>query len=207
MSHPFHGRDTAALYASQDRTRQRSDALLSAKASGRNISEVICGLADTTCLPARPTIIDVGLYHSPAPHLAICEIARTLRPQAAAIFVTKAADSYHELASLLAISGLDPAARKRPSLYETAHSGNLQHLTEQGGLRVDKIEHETHTFTFADLAHASAYLATCPQYPLAGQLRRPEALAAELRARLPDGPVTTTATINYVLARTTERTL
>ena len=97
-------------------------ALLSAEGSGRNISEVICGLADTTRLPARPTII------------------------------------------------------------------------------------ETHTFTFADLAHTSAYLATCPQYPLPDQLRRPEALAAELHARLPDGPVTTTATITYVLARPTERT-
>ena len=107
------------------------------------------------------------LYHSPAPHLAIDEIARTLRPHGAAIFVTKAADSYRELAGLLATSGLDPAARERPSLYETAHSGNLQGLTEQAGLRVDKIEHETHTFTFADLAHTAAYLATCPQVPAA----------------------------------------
>ena len=272
MSHPFHGRDAATLYTSQDRTRQRSDALLSAKTSGRNISEVICGLADTTRLPGRPTIIDVGcgqgrttvrlarrypaaritaidaspamitaarartaclgvtvltadfhalpltaaavdlavavmcLYHSPAPHLAIDEIARTLRPHGAAIFVTKAADSYRELAGLLATSGLDAAAQERPSLYETAHSGNLQGLTEQAGLRVNKIEHETHTFTFADLAHTAAYLATCPQYPLPDQLRRPEALAAELHARLPDRPITTTATITYVLARPTERT-
>ncbi|REF00527.1 class I SAM-dependent methyltransferase [Thermomonospora umbrina] len=267
MSHPFHGRDAAALYVGEERTRRRSQALLSAKTSGRNIDEVICAYADTTGLPDRPAIADIGcgqgrttvrlarhmpsasitaidaspamanaarertrghrvtvitgdfhalplraasldlavavmcLYHSPAPLLAIGEIARTLRPHGAAILVTKAADSYRELADLLTLSGLDPDAHQRPSLYENAHSGNLANLTEQGALRVETVEHETHTFTFDDLAHTASYLATCPQYQLPERLHHPHALAAELRTRLSDKPITTTATITYVLAR------
>ncbi|MEO5877938.1 MAG: class I SAM-dependent methyltransferase [Streptosporangiaceae bacterium] len=271
MSHPFHGHDAASLYTSEDRTRQRSDALLSAKVSGRNISEVICGLADTIRLPDHPDIIDIGcgqgrttvrlahhfgeasltaidaspamvaathegtanlnvkaqvgdfhalrfpdsafdlavavmcLYHSPTPDLAIRDIGRTVRTQGAAIFVTKANDSYRELADLLETAGLDLAATKRPSLYEAAHSGNLPDLTTKGGLRVEQVEHEIHTFTFTDLLHTATYLATCPQFKLAEEFRHPDPLAAELRARIPDGPVTTTATITYVLARPTGR--
>jgi ubiquinone/menaquinone biosynthesis C-methylase UbiE len=267
MSHPFHGRDTAALYTSEDRTRQRSDALLAAKTSGRNISEVICGLADSTRLPDHPAIIELGcgqgrttvrlahhypdssltaidaspamiaatrertaglnvealagdfhalpfpdasfdlaiavmcLYHSPAPHLAISEIGRTLRTPGAAIFVTKATDSYRELAELLETSGLDSEATRRPSLYETAHSANLLDLTEMGGLQVEQVEHEIHAFSFTDLLHTANYLATCPQFVLPAGLRQPEALATELRMSIPDGPITTNATITYVLAR------
>ncbi|MGH3421822.1 MAG: class I SAM-dependent methyltransferase, partial [Streptosporangiaceae bacterium] len=141
------------------------------------------------------------LYHSPTPAQPAREITRTLRPTGTAILVTKAADSYRELAELLEKSGLDPDATARPSLYETAHSGNLPDLADQGGLTVQKVEHEIHTFTFTDLAHTAAYLTTCPQYPLPAELRQPAALAAELRARLPDGPVTTHATITYVISR------
>ncbi|WP_037560222.1 class I SAM-dependent methyltransferase [Spirillospora albida] len=270
MSHPFHGDGARTLYTSEDRTRQRSEALLSAKTSGRNISEVICGFADSVRLPERPSILDVGcgqgrttvrlarhypdasltavdaspamvaatvkrtaglnvealtgdfhslpfgdssfdlaiaimcLYHSPTPHLAISEIGRTLR--ASAILVTKAIDSYSELAALLEVTGLDPRATSRPSLYEAAHSGNLPELTEQGGLQVDQVEHETHTFTFNDLMHTATYLATCPQFVLPDHVRQPQILAAELRSRIPDGPITTSATITYVLARPTGRT-
>lgn len=266
MSHPFHGDDAAALYTSEARTRQRSDALLSAKTSGRNISEVICGLADSIRLPALPAIIDVGcgqgrttvrlahhypdasltavdaspamaaatlertaglnvealtgdfhalpfrdafdlavavmcLYHSPTPDLAISEIGRTLHATGAAIFVTKATDSYRELATLLEATELDPRATSRPSLYEAAHSGNLLDLAEKGGLQVDQVEHEIHTFTFNNLLHTATYLATCPQFVLPDHARQPQALAAELRARIPDVPITTSATVTYVLAR------
>lgn len=265
MSHPFLGENVSGLYASEDRTRQRSDALLAAKTSGRNISDVILGYADGANLPDRPTICDIGcgqgratvriarhyaharviaidgspamttaardrtsglgvslltgdfhrlpladrsldlavaimcLYHSATPAQAIAEITRKVRLPGTAILVTKAADSYRELVGLIADSGLDSQAWDRPSLYETVSSGNLPDLAEQGGLTVTRVEHETHAFTFTDLAHAAAYLATCPQYAITADLRQPVALTEALRACLPDGPVTTTATITYVI--------
>lgn len=256
-----------ALYASEDRTRRRSSALLSAKTAGRNLSDVVLGYVDAAHLPNAPVIVDVGcgqgrssvrlarhhpngvvlavdsssamttavrvraaglniqpitgdfhylpladgcadlavaimcLYHSPTPHQVIAGIRRMLRRSGTAILVTKAADSYHELAELLERSGLDPHARSRPSLYEAAHNGNLPYLAEAGGLTVRSVKHEAHTFTFGDLAHTAAYLATCPQFALAGTLRTSDALAAALRTRVPDGPVTTTATISYVVGQ------
>jgi SAM-dependent methyltransferase len=265
VSHPFRGLFVPALYASEDRTVRRSDALLTAKTAGRNITDVVLDYADAACLPPAPVIVEVGcgqgrtavrlarhypqgivlaidaspamaaatrqrakdlnvqpaiadfhhlpvadgstdlavaimcLYHSPAPHRVITEMARTLRPTGTAVLVTKAADSYRELADLLERSGLDPRACDRPSLYETAHSGNLPDLAEAGGLTVRGLEHEQHTFTFTDLAHAAAYLTTCPQYLLPGRMRQPDALAEALRARLPDEPVVTTATITYLV--------
>ncbi|GAA3221111.1 class I SAM-dependent methyltransferase [Actinocorallia longicatena] len=265
MSHPFLGENVPGLYATEDRTRQRSDALLTAKIGGRNISDVILEHADDANLPIRPNICDIGcgqgrttvriarryplarvialdgspamtaaarerasglgvsvltgdfhhlpladhcldlavavmcLYHSPTPAQAVSEITRTLRPGGTAILVTKAADSYREFADLLAGSGLDPGARDRPSLYENAGSENLPDLAEQGGLTVSRVEHETHTFTFADLMHTAAYLVTCPQYVLPSKLRDAAALSEALRKRLPDGAVTTTATITYVI--------
>lgn len=267
MSHPFRGGAVSALYAHEDRTRQRSDALLSAKISGRNISDVVLAHADAAHLPDAAVIVDVGcgqgraavrfarrypaalvlaldaspamtaaaqqrtagmnvqpvtadfhalpladhradlavaimcLYHSPAPHRAIREITRMLRLSGTAILVTKAADSYRELADLLQRSGIDPAAHHRPSLYESAHGGNLGQLAEAGGLTVSSLEHEPHTFTFHDLAHAAAYLSTCPQYAIPDALRPPGALARALRSRLPDEPLTTTATISYLVGR------
>ncbi|TDC81861.1 class I SAM-dependent methyltransferase, partial [Actinomadura sp. 7K507] len=125
--------------------------------------------ADFHTLPLTDQSLDLVvavmcLYHSSTPDHPIREITRTLRPGGTAILVTKAADSYYELAALLQRSGLDPHATARPSLYQAAHSGNLPGLADAGGLIVTQTEHEQHTFTFTDLAHTAAYLTTCPQY-------------------------------------------
>ena len=72
--------------------------------------------ADFHPLPLTDAAVDLAvavmcLYHSPAPHLAIAEIARSLRPHGAAIFVTKAADSYRELAGSWPPPGSTPQPR------------------------------------------------------------------------------------------------
>lgn len=267
MSHPFQGTAVPALYAGEDRTLRRSGALLAAKASGRNINDVVLGHADSACLTDSPAIVDVGcgqgrttvrlahrypaatiaaidaspamtaatrqrvtglnvqpvtadfhalpllddsidlaiaimcLYHSPTPQRVISEISRVLRPIGTTILVTKATDSYQELADLLQFAGLNPDTHDRPSLYEAAHSGNLRQLAKAGALTVHHVEHERHTFTFTDLAHTAAYLSTCPQYALPEPLREPHMLADALRARIPDKPVTTTATISYLVGQ------
>lgn len=265
MSHPFRGMAVPALYADEDRTRQRSDALLSAKTGGRNITDVVLCHSEAAFLPAAPLIVDIGcgqgrsavrlarrylpgtvvaidassamtaavrdraaglnvqpvtgdfhrlpiadgcadlaiaimcLYHSSIPHLVVAEMGRMLRRSGTAILVTKALDSYRELADLLERVGVDPHASSRPSLYETAHSGNLPDLAQAGGLTVHSVEHEVHTFTFRDLSHTAVYLATCPQYALPSPLQDADALATALRNRIPDTPVTATATITYVV--------
>src|SRR5260370_23765145 len=108
------------------------------------------------------------LYHSAAPGRVISEIARCLRRGGTAILVTKSADSYRELDHLVAASGLDPCALSRPSLYQTAHSGNLPALVS-AHLRVQRVIHHGHRFTFTNLAHAAEYLATSPKYQLPAQ--------------------------------------
>jgi SAM-dependent methyltransferase len=175
------------------------------RATGLNVQPVT---ADFHALPLADDSADLAvaimcLYHSPTPQQVIGEISRVLRPTGTTILVTKATDSYHELADLLQRSGLDPDARSRPSLYEAAHSGNLHRLAEAGALTVHHIEHEPHAFTFSDLAHTAAYLSTCPQYALPEPLREPDTLADALRSRIPDEPVTTTATISYLVGRPT----
>jgi ubiquinone/menaquinone biosynthesis C-methylase UbiE len=110
-------------------------------------------VADFHHLPVADGSTDLAvaimcLNHSPDPHRVIAEMARTLRPTGTAVLVSKATDSYRELAGLLERSGLAPLAHERPSLYETAHSGNLPDLAEAGGLTVRGLEHEQHTFTF-----------------------------------------------------------
>lgn len=139
------------------------------------------------------------LYHAPAPAAVISEIGRCLRPGAAAILVTKSAHSYRELDQLVAASGLDPRAASRPSLYQAAHSGNLPALAVTS-LRVSTVIHEDHEFTFASLAHAAEYLATSPKYDLPASLTAdPGGLAAALRQRLPDRPITMTSTVTFVV--------
>ncbi len=141
------------------------------------------------------------LYHSPRPTAALAELARCLAPGGTAILATKSADSYATLDQLLAASGLDPAATARPSLYAAAHSANLPALAA-GPLTVTRVIHEQHRFGFADLAHAAEYLATSPKYVLPEPLRGDHrALAAALRARLPDQPVIASSTVTYVVAR------
>lgn len=146
------------------------------------------------------------LYHSPSPERVIAEIARCLAPGGTAIIAVKSADSYSELDLLMAASGLDPAAPGRPSLYQTAHSGNIGHLAARS-LDVRRVIHDAHAFTFPALADLAGYLATSPKYELPASLSGdPARLAAELRRRLPDQPFTMTSIVTYLTARRTAAT-
>jgi ubiquinone/menaquinone biosynthesis C-methylase UbiE len=140
------------------------------------------------------------LYHSPSPGSVITEITRCLLPGGTAIFAVKSADSYRELDQLVADSRLDPAATRRPSLYQAAHSRNI---TELGAvsLSVQQVTHETHRFIFPALADVADYLATSPKYDLPPALAgSPAALATALRQRIPDAPVTATSVVTYLVA-------
>lgn len=183
-----------------------SAALLAAarvRMPARNEARFVCADFHHLPLPASSYDLIVAafcLYHSPRPQAVIAEIARCLAPGGSVILATKSADSYHELDQLVAASGLDPLAASRPSLYASAHSGNLPALTADT-LHVRKVIHETHRFRFTDLAHAAEYLATTPKYTLQATLAPgPAALAAALRARLPDQQVTATSTVTYITA-------
>ncbi len=170
-----------------------------------DVSQIMWLQADFHRLPCTSGSLDLAvaafcLYHSAAPAAVIAEISRCLRPGAAAILVTKSVSSYRELDRIVAASGLDAQAESRPSLYQAAHSGNLPHLARTR-LQVTTVIHETHEFTFASLAHAAEYLATSPKYDLPAALAAdPGRLAAALRRRLPDRPVTVTSTVTYVVA-------
>ncbi len=167
-------------------------------------ARLVC--ADFHHLPVQNVAADLVvaafcLYHSPQPQVVLAEIARCLAAGGTAILVTKSADSYATLDQLVAASGLDPAASTRPSLYATAHSGNLPSLAS-GPLEVCQVIHEEHRFRFADLAHVAEYLATSPKYALPQRLRGDhQALAMALRAQLPDRPVATSSTVTFVIAR------
>lgn len=140
------------------------------------------------------------LYHSPSPADVIAEIARCLLPGGTAIIAVKSADSYRELDHLVAASGLDPVAEHRPSLYQAAHTGNIEPLASTA-LHVERVTSETHRFCFPALADAAEYLATSPKYQLPPSLRGdPAALAAALRHRAADEPVTTTSVVTYLVA-------
>lgn len=155
-------------------------------------------LTDAACNAAMAIFC---LYHSPHPARAISEIARCLIPGGAAVLVTKSADSYHELDDLVTATGLDPDATHRPSLYQTADSAHLPELTATA-LTVGTVLHDRHVFQFRDTHHLARYLITVPKYQLPERVRTtPAALAAELRRRRGEGPVTTTSTITCVLAR------
>jgi len=68
-------------------------------------------------------------------------------------------------------------------------------------LHVQQVIHHSHRFAFANLAHAAEYLATSPKYHLPAQVTAdPTTLAAALRERLPDHPVTATSTVTYLAA-------
>jgi SAM-dependent methyltransferase len=143
------------------------------------------------------------LYHSRSPEAVIAEFARCLREtdDSATILVTKSQDSYHELDILVAAAGLDAKAARRGSLYESAHSENLVSLVA-ATLGVREVVHERHTFRFDDLAHVAQYVATVPKYQLPAQLRgRPDRIAEALRRGQPDGPVTTSSVVTYVVAQ------
>jgi len=154
-------------------------------------------LADTSC---DLIVAAFCLYHAHEPATVIAEFARCLDSQGVAILVTKSRDSYRELDFLVADSGLDPAAAARPNLYETAHSENLAALAATA-LTVQQVLHEEHRFRFAGLDHIAEYLATSPKYYLpSGLAGDPTAMAAALRERLPDRPLTVTSTVTHVVA-------
>lgn len=160
--------------------------------------------ADFHRLPFADGSLDVAvtafcLYHSPRPSLAVAEVARSLVPGGRTIIVTKSADSYHELDALMAASGLDPAARRRPSLYASFHSGNAARIVGRH-LSVRRVVHQRHIFRFTDLAHLAAYLVTTPKYQLPTEAAAPQALAALLWSRLGERTVTTTSTVTYLEA-------
>jgi ubiquinone/menaquinone biosynthesis C-methylase UbiE len=162
-------------------------------------------LADFHRLPFRDGSCDLAvaafcLYHSPAPEQVISEITRCLAPGGTVIIAVKSADSYRELDQAVAASGLDPAAQGRPSLYQAAHSGNIEQIAA-GSLAVRQVTHETHRFTFQSLADVADYLATSPKYDLPAPLASdPAVLRAALRQRLPDAQLTTTSVVTYLTA-------
>lgn len=200
--HRLVGVDASATLLAAARTRL-------ARAGHADAAAWLC--ADFHQLPLPGAAADVAvasfcLYHAPRPEHAIAEIARILRPGALAVLATKSADSYRELDHLVERAGLDRAATRRPSLYHSAHSGNLPALAARV-LAVEHVEDEQHVFTFTNLAHTAEYLATSPKYQLPTALiGNPRALAVALRAVVPDAPVTTTSTVTFIVARRAEGT-
>lgn len=123
------------------------------------------------------------LYHARSPASVIAEIARCLVPGGTAIIAVKSADSYRELDQLIARSRLDPAAETRPSLYQAAHSGNIESLAA-ASFDVRQVIHETHRFVFPTLTAVAEYLSTSPKYDLPpGLAGHPAALATSSSPR------------------------
>jgi SAM-dependent methyltransferase len=141
------------------------------------------------------------LYHSPQPERALAEIGACVVPGGHLIAATKSADSYHEIDAVIAASGLDPRAIGRPSLYQTFHTGNAEAAFTTAGLVLRRRIDQEHTFRFINADHLAEYLVTSPKYHLPTELSTdPTALAAELRRRLPDGPIIATSTVTYLVA-------
>lgn len=155
-------------------------------------------------VPAKSCDVIVAafcLYHSPSPQTVVAEIGRALAPGGLAVLVTKGLDSYREMDQLVAAADLDLRADQHESLYISAHSGNLADLAA-ASLDVLAVEHEEHGFTFDGHDHLAEYLATNPKYDLApGLYGNASALAAALHQSLPDGPLTTTSLVTFVVAR------
>ncbi|MGS2811631.1 class I SAM-dependent methyltransferase [Nocardia sp. MW-W600-9] len=140
------------------------------------------------------------LYHSTRPADVVAEIARCLAPGGRAILATKSAESYYEIDQLMVDTGLDPQATSRPSLYDTFHSANAADIVATG-LEISEVIHRDHTFRFTDFDHLAAYAVTVPKYQLPQWLgTNPRDLAAELRRRTHDRPLTATSTVTYIAA-------
>ncbi|MFD4351537.1 class I SAM-dependent methyltransferase [Nocardia sp. NPDC058518] len=156
-------------------------------------------------LPLPDTSFDVlvaafCLYHSTRPADVVAEVARCLASDGRAILATKSVDSYHEIDQLMVDTGLDPQASSRPSLYETFHSTNASDVVATG-LEVTEVIHRDHTFRFTDFDHLASYAVTIPKYQLPQWLGpNPDDLAAELRRRTCDRPLTATSTVTYIAA-------
>ncbi|MEV5694282.1 class I SAM-dependent methyltransferase [Micromonospora globbae] len=141
------------------------------------------------------------LYHSRRPEQVLAEIGACLAPGGHVIAATKSADSYATIDQVIAASGLDRGAISRPSLYEAFHTGNAEAAFAAAGLVLHRRLDQQHTFRFTDLAHLAEYAVTSPKYRLPPELTAdPAALAAALRARLPDEPVTAASTVTYLVA-------
>ncbi|WP_326555198.1 class I SAM-dependent methyltransferase [Micromonospora sp. NBC_01813] len=147
---------------------------------------------------ANAAVAAFCLYHSATPADAVAEIARCLRPGGVAVLVTKSLDSYAELDQLVHAAHLDSDAIRRPSLYESFHSGNLLDIAA-AHLTVLDVLHEKHVFEFTDATHLARYLATTPKYQIRPD-RGPAGLAAVLQERLPAPPYLTRSTVSYALA-------
>jgi SAM-dependent methyltransferase len=162
--------------------------------------------ADFDRLPAEVGHLDLAvaafcLYHSPHPERAVAEIARCLLPAGCLIVTTKSAGSYHDIDVTIAASGLDPGATERPSLYQSFHTDNAEAVLAAAGLALHTRLDERHQFRFANADHLAEYVVTCPKYQLPAELTtEPAALAAALRARLPNPAVTTASTVTYLVA-------
>jgi ubiquinone/menaquinone biosynthesis C-methylase UbiE len=186
----------------------RSSALLTTTAERLRVAgHSVCPVAaDFHDLPLASHSLDVAvaafcLYHAPQPRHVLGEITRCLTGAGRLVAATKSADSYHQLDALIAASGLDPHAAARPNLYRSFPSDGLAE-TLDGILRVEDISFEQHEFRFADLTAVAAYVATSPKYHLPPRLTGdPTALAAQLRRRLPDRPLTATSTVAVAVAR------
>lgn len=140
------------------------------------------------------------LYHSTRPADVVSEIGRCLAPGGQAILATKSVHSYREIDQLMVDTGIDPQATSRPSLYETFHSANAADIVATG-LEVTEVIHRDHTFRFTDFDHLAAYAVTVPKYHLPQRLGTdPRNLAAELRQKTRDRPLTTTSTVTYIPA-------
>lgn len=181
----------AELYGDASRLAGRSHALMRAKTSGRPVPDTVVQLVEIYSgnRESLGLVVDIGCGRGPSTRF----LAEQLRP--ARIIGLDAAPA------LIAVTGLDPKAEQRESLYTSAHSGNLADLANVS-LEVIAADHEEHRFTFAGHDHAAEYLATNPKYDLApGLYGHPGALAAALQASIPDRPITTSSTITYVVAR------
>jgi ubiquinone/menaquinone biosynthesis C-methylase UbiE len=142
------------------------------------------------------------LYHSPGPLAVLAEIAACLAPGGHLIAATKSPDSYREIDALLASTGLDPNAWRRPGLYDTFNSDNAEDLISASDFVVRQRVDQRHMFRFNDLDHLAEYASTIPKYQLSSALAgNPDALAAALHACIPDGPFTTFSTVTYVVAQ------
>ncbi|PSK64842.1 Ubiquinone/menaquinone biosynthesis C-methyltransferase UbiE [Micromonospora sp. MH33] len=141
------------------------------------------------------------LYHSRHPEKALAEIGACLAPGAHLIAATKSADSYINIDRVIAASGLDREAVSRPSLYEAFHTSNAEAALAAAGFILRRRVDQQHTFRFTDLAHLAEYAVTSPKYRLPSKLTAdPAALAAALRARLSDEPITAASTVTYLVA-------